>query len=159
MASINKQFDKHCEAVNKIRQLLEEVVGELPATGTGAKLRKQLAAAWSDISESANSIDEMLTSSVQPLPVEFPWKDKEFMAHWSLYKDYLLEQHGIVMGSRMEVSRLKVIKKMCNDDRQLFIQTIDFYMALGSKTIHEFELKTIKNEDGKQEQIVKISGV
>ena len=94
-----------------------------------------------------------MTESVQPLPVSFPWRDREFTQHWQLYKDYLQEQHGIVMRSRMEQARLKAILKYSGENRETFVRTIDFYMAFGTSGIFQvnFESTLKTDENGKQQ--------
>lgn len=149
--SIDKNWEKHCAGMVKVGRLIEEIAAELPVTASAAKLRKAVSTAWSEITASADEIEQLLTAYVQPLPVEFPWKDKEFQALWKLYKDYLVEQHGLTMKSRMETARLKAVATMWNNDRQAVCQALNFYMAVGSATIFYYELKNNSEiKDGKQ---------
>lgn len=137
-----KFWDHHCRALEKLRKEIEGMAERLPAGSAGKRAREAVNRAWSEVSASADELDALVTESVQPLPVKFPWQDKEFVSHWSLYKDYLAEQHGILMKSRMEQARLNTIREYSGNDREVFRKTIDFYMALGTTSLFPVNFET-----------------
>lgn len=157
--NISKPWNNHVAALERARKFIDEMASALPAAGTGRRIRKSLAEAWGQVMESTEEIDTLVTESVQPLPVDFPWRDKEFTDHWRLYKEYLQEQHGIAMRSRMEIARLKAIRAICNDDRQLFIRSVDAYMAVGATGIFSVNFESLHNKstDDQQPKAIKIS--
>ncbi len=144
--NIEKRWDELCASLDKVRPLIEELAAQLPASGSAKRIRQSLAAAWDKISDSTEAIDDLLKDSIQPLPVDFPWQDKDFVSKWKIYKEYLKEQHGITMRSRMEGARLRAIKTYCKGDKDVFLRAIDFYMALGSTNIFEVNFETVKKE-------------
>lgn len=145
--SIIKKWAEHCDAIEKVRSIIEDIASQLPESGSGRKQRKAITDAWRIIGQTTDDIDELLNAAVQPLPIKFPWKDKEFMELWSLYKDFLWEQYGFQMKSRMENSRLNAIRDFCNGDRKLAMRSINFYMAYGTVGVFPVDFKNIKSED------------
>jgi predicted metal-dependent hydrolase len=93
---------------------------------------------------------------VQPLPVEFPWQDAEFRQAWQTYKEYLEEQHHIVMESRMEIARLKLIRQFAKNQRAAAIAAIEFYMALGTANVFEINTNDEKQDDNGKKNITVI---
>ena len=148
-----KLWTDHCTALEKARRQIEQLSEQVPATGPGKRGRDAVLKAWREVTATSDAIDDVVTESVQPLPVSFPWRDREFTQHWQLYKDYLQEQHGIVMRSRMEQARLKAILKYSGENRETFVRTIDFYMAFGTSGIFQvnFESTLKTDENGKQQ--------
>ena len=73
---------------------------------------------------------------VDPITLKNEWGGDEFAEAWKFYKDYLKEQHGFVMRSRMELMRLKVVRDLCKDDAAMAIRLLDYLMAHGSITVY-----------------------
>lgn len=145
--SILKKWEAHCASLSAIGECIEIISGFLPVGGESKKLRKRLDEEWNKLRESTDKLDELITSQVQPIPVDFPLKDKEFVNHWTLYKEYLHEQHDIIIKSRMENARLKLIYDMCGGDRNMIVRSIDFYMAVGSPNVFPVNFQSITKED------------
>lgn len=78
---------------------------------------------------------ESYVPTVDPITLKNEWGGDEFQQAWYFYKDYLKEQHGFVMASRMELKRLKFIRDACGNNVPLAIQYIDFLIATGSKSV------------------------
>lgn len=153
--SMHKLWNDHCRSLDKLRKTIEAMSERLPGGTPGKRIRDSLSRSWEMLSESIDRLDEAFIDSVQPLPVDFPWRDKEFVAHWTLYKEYMNEQHGVVIKSRMEQSRLRLIKRYSNDDRQTFIRTIDYYMAIGAEGVFAVNFEPEKKHtDNESKQTV-----
>lgn len=133
--NINKEWNAHVDALEAARRQLEEALVLVPDAGTGRKCRQAVERAWKRVVETSDTIEELIGSALQPLPVEFPWQDKEFRQLWQTYKEYLEEQHHIVMESRMEAMRLKMIRRFSKNQRDIAIASLEFYMSYGSSGI------------------------
>lgn len=157
--SLLKKWFEHCDALEQARKRIEEMAEFMPTSGPSKRIRDSVLKAWKVVTASIDDLDDVITGSVQPLPVNFPWRDRDFIKYWQLYKDYLVEQHGIVMKSRMEQARLEEIRKFSGDDRQVFINTLNFYMALGSAGIFQvnFENSKTTDENGDEQQPKKVT--
>lgn len=151
--TIMKQWNEHLAALERLRKRIDDMGAQLADSGSARRTRKSIADSWEELTTSAQEVGEMLTGSLQPLPVDFPWQDKEFLSHWTLYKEYMQEQHGIYMKSRMEQARLKQIREFCNGDRMAFIRTIDLYMALGTANVFKVEALPSKMDNKTNEPI------
>lgn len=135
------------DALEDARRRLEEALTLVPDAGTGRKCRQAVERTWKRVVETSDTIEELIGSAVQPLPVEFPWQDAEFRQVWQTYKDYLAEQHHVVMESRMEVARLKLIRKFAKNQRAAVIDAIEFYMALGTSNVFEVNFNNDEKQD------------
>lgn len=151
-----KTWTDHCDALEQARKRIEEMSALLPGSGPGKRVRDGVLKAWKTVTASSDELDDLITGSVQPLPVDFPWQDRDFVKHWQLYRDYLQEQHGMVMKSRMEQARLNAILKFADSNRQVFIDMLNFYMALGSVGIFQVNFENSKTTEENGEQIKQI---
>lgn len=133
--NIKKEWSAHVDALEDARRQLEEALMLVPDAGTGRRCRQGVEKMWKKVVETSDAIEELIISAVQSLPVEFPWQDKEFRELWQTYKEYLEEQHHIVMESRMEAMRLKMILKFSKNKRDIAIASLEFYMSYGSSGI------------------------
>lgn len=151
-----KSWSEHINILEAVRKCIEDVGVSIPVTGAGRRLRESLNKAWDKVTDSIDTLDTLITSSVQPLPVDFPWRDKEFTAHWQLYKDYLQEQHNITMRSRMEQARLKHICDFSKNDRVTAIRSIDYYMAIGTASIFPVNFENTNKSEVKADESITI---
>lgn len=158
--NLKKEWDAHIKALEDARQRLEETLTLVPDAGTGKKCRQAVERAWQKVIDTSDKIEELLSSSLQPLPIKFPWQDAEFRQTWQMYKDYLQEQHHVVMESRMEAMRLKLLLKFTGDNRENAIAAIEFYMSCGTSNIFAVNFKNEKQDekqDGTKRSTVTIS--
>ena len=144
--NITKEWSVHVDALEDARRQMQETLTLVPDAGTGRKCRQSVERAWKRVVETSDTIEELIGSSLQPLPVEFPWQDKEFRQLWQTYKEYLEEQHHIVMESRMEAMRLKMLLKLSKNQRDIAIASLEFYMAYGTPNIFEVNLNDEKQD-------------
>lgn len=156
LMKIDKEWSAHVDALEEARRRLEEALTLVPDAGTGRKCRQAVERSWKKVVETSDAIEELIGSSVQPLPVEFPWQDAEFRQAWQTYKEYLEEQHHIVMESRMEIARLKLIRQFAKNQRAAAIAAIEFYMALGTANVFEINTNDEKQDDNGKKNITVI---
>lgn len=154
--NINKEWSAHVDALEEARRRLEEALALVPDAGAGRKCRQAVERSWKKVVETSDTIEELLGSAVQPLPVEFPWQDAEFRRLWQIYKEYLEEQHHIVMESRMEAARLKLIRKFSKNQRTAAIDAIEFYMALGTVNVFEVNFTNDEKQDDNGKKTITI---
>ena len=103
---------------------------------------------WDTLKEKADvlydAIEQHSGLSVDPVEVTLPWNDDTFATAWSEWKDYLAEQHGKRMKSRMERAALEHLKELSDGDETLALQYLRFAMATGYQ---RFFKVTAKNNE------------
>lgn len=149
MKDITKEWGAIEATLSRLREHLNQALEMLPQYGSARKLRGQIEKSWQEVVDTSDVLDELVNSRIEPLPVDFPWTDKDFVGVWQLYKDYLLEQHGIEMQSRMEGARLRYIIKFSGSDRNKAIELIEYYMSYGGSNIFPVNFTQIPDKDGK----------
>lgn len=83
---------------------------------------------------------------VPPVPVDCPFKSDVFTEAWKGWKDYLIEQHGIVLFSRVERMQLYVLNKYSDNNEDRAIQIINLCIARLYKTIYNFTDNDLKGK-------------
>ena len=143
-------FDAIIQKTNEFNLLLEDVMNILPDTSKNYKLKKKIEAAYKSLKRSLERHEDLITDSVPPITRKMDYPP-EFIEAWNIYKDYLIEQFGIRMRSRMEKFRLKLLYDLSEKDLTKATRWIEYYMAAGSSNIYpvnDFEIK--KKEDEQQ---------
>ena len=72
LMKIDKEWSAHVDALEEARRRLEEALTLVPDAGAGRKCRQAVERSWKKVVETSDAIEELIGSSVQPLPVEFP---------------------------------------------------------------------------------------
>jgi hypothetical protein len=143
-------FNTVIQKTNEFNVLLEDVMNMLPDTSKNYKLKKQMESAYRTLKRALERHEDLITDSVPPISTKIDYP-QEFHEAWNIYKDYLIEQFGIRMRSRMEKFRLKLLYELSEKDFIKATRWLEYYMAAGSSNIYpvnDFEIK--KKEDDKQ---------
>ena len=73
--SLLKKWSEHCDALEQARKRIEEMAEFMPTSGPSKRIRDSVLKAWKVVTASIDDLDDVITGSVQPLPVNFPWRD------------------------------------------------------------------------------------
>ncbi len=111
------------------------------------KLLTNIQADWDNITRAYNEISQYVTP-VDPLDVKLPKKfSADLIDKWQFWKDYLVEQHGICMKSRMEIESLKRLMSLADDDPKKAIQILELAIATGYKNFFSPDKKDQQNSN------------
>lgn len=148
---MRNSFNTIIQKANEFNMLIEDAMNMLPDTSKNYKLKKQLETAYRTLKKAMERHEEMITDSVPPIPkkIECP---PEFTENWNVYKDYLIEQHGIRMGSRMEKYRIKLLYEITEKDFAKAARWLEYYMGAGSGSIYPVNDFEIKKKDDEQQK-------
>ena len=95
---------------------------------------------WNKMKKLMEDFDTYL-SPVDPIKVESPFDHEDFRLIWKRWKDYLCEQHGRLMRSRMEQEALTYLAEIADNNYLLAIGYLRFAMANGYKSFFKVEEK------------------
>ena len=104
----------------------QELRSYIASCGNAVKM-KAFVKLWESLKTDANDIDAVM--SVDAVTVNTPFKDASVSETWSTWKSYLLEQHGIVMGSRSERAALDLLFKWSDGNPEKAINIVNYAMA------------------------------
>jgi hypothetical protein len=131
------------------KQELEELHELLPKS---VKIQKKVATlnkAWKKVQVSLNEMDKFITP-VKSVEVKSALlNDPAFRESWTLWKEYLNEQHGIFMRSRAELIGLKRMMDISGDNPQIAISFLEYSMSRLEKAFYKVVEKEDKNPKNK----------
>lgn len=78
-----------------------------------------------------------------PVEVVLPWNTDKFREEWQFWKDYLKEQHGIVISSRTETKQLSMLAKITNNKEDDAYPVLDYAIANLYKMFFKLDEKKI----------------
>lgn len=123
-------------AEGKIQEFMESAGLSAPQL---KKLQKYICE-WNKIKKMAEAFDKFITP-VDPIKVESPFDQDDFRYMWKMWKEYLQEQHGILMRSRMEKASLEFLSNITENNPDKAIDTIRFAMKSNWKSLYKVEEK------------------
>jgi hypothetical protein len=132
-------------SIMTFKQELEELHELLPKS---VKIHQKVATlnkAWKKVQTSLNEMDKFITP-VKSVEVKSTLlNDLAFRESWTLWKEYLNEQHGIFMRSRAELVGLKRMMDISGNDPKIAISFLEYSMSRLEKAFY----KVVEKEDKK----------
>jgi len=142
---MRKSFDDIVQKVNELTFVIEEALNLLKNSPPNFKIKKKIETDIKSLKRSFERHEMLITDTVPPMIVNTSKHAKEFVETWRIYKDYMTEQFGIRMGTRMQAFRLKLLAEYTNDDFKLAAKWLEYYMARGSENI--YPVKQLNSEE------------
>jgi hypothetical protein len=132
--SLLKNYTDLYESLVIFKEKLEELLSVLPESKEVYKKKISLQKSWDKSQALVHDLGVYIVP-VESLPVIFPeaYDNVDFINTWSLYKEYLQEQHGISMHSRMEIKSLKLLVEISESDPERAIRYLEYAIAKGFK--------------------------
>jgi len=129
LIKMKQSWDKLQSDLLNVQTHIEELLDILPLSTIFYKKRNALNKAWKCLQKSAADVDAFITP-VKSVKVACPLlDDPEFKESWKFWKDYLAEQHGIIMRSRAELMSLKRLMEISGNDAATAVKTLEFVMS------------------------------
>lgn len=130
-------------ALLETNTIIESVIPEL----TG-KASKELIKSWNKYKQTLIDLDKRLT--IKPIDVKRPFDSDVFAIEWTMWKEYLAEQHGIYISTRSERSALKLLEEWSEKNEGKAIYYLRFAMARNYKSF--FIVKEAAQNEPPKEQ-------
>jgi|GEM_PF-838468 len=121
---------------------------------------ESLEKSWNKLTNQAenyyNEMDDIVsqTEHVEKLEIKLPWEDDRFADMWKLWIEYLLEQHGVLSGSRTQIIQLKQLQKLSGGNEEKAIEIAEWAMTNFYKTFYPV-VDTSKKTNNKKRNIRK----
>lgn len=125
---MKQTWEKLGEDVHTVKGEIVSLLDMLPQSAKFHKQTMRLNKAWERLKKSVSSMDAFITP-VKSVEVNSPLlSNAEFAATWKVWKDYLIEQHGVFLRSRAELAGLKRMGEIAGKDPQLAVKYLEFAM-------------------------------
>jgi hypothetical protein len=141
---MKNKWERFTDEFNEFSDTLADLLNILPESKSFWKARTDIENKHRMLKRPLNYINEFFSEGIEAVDIK-GYLSKDFQDTWSVYKDYLREQHGIIMRSRMELMRLKWLIENTEKDTNKMKRWLEFYMATGSASI--FKIKEEENEN------------
>jgi len=145
------QWNELTEKLQEFKVPLEDLLQIIPLGKRYFRIKQKIEKNWKDVIRAHEKLDPFISDVVDSIPINNPWSSDDFKSTWRIYKDYLKEQHGLQMQSRMELYRLEWLKENTKDNPNLAIVWIKYWIARGSEAIYKVNVEqNNEQEDGEK---------
>jgi len=126
---MEKEWSEAESSILQFKRELEELADLIPKTNRIHQKISAINKAWRKVQNSLNAMDKFI-SPVKSIEVNSALlTDSAFRECWTLWKEYLNEQHGITLRSRAEVTSLKRMLEISEDNPKLAISYLEYAMS------------------------------
>ena len=147
---MKQTWDKLYESLVLFKDELQEYISVLPQNKSLKKQQNRVLSLWKESLKNIREFDKFV-SPVSPVEILFPNSNQKFINTWNYWKDYLSEQHGIIMRSRYEMQALKLLWDIADQDHLKAIEYLNYAMSRGYRNFFKVnknaKLKPNDNED------------
>jgi len=133
-------WNEICAQIEASELKISEFVATAGLSATQNKKLQKFICEWNKTKKMAEAFDQFI-SPVDPIKVETPFDQDDFRYIWKTWKDYMCEQHGRLMRSRMEQMSLDYLADISGSNPDLAISYLRFAMANGYKSFFKVDEK------------------
>jgi len=146
---MKQEWERAETSIMVFKQELEELYDLLPKSVKIYQKTATLNKAWKKVQISLNEMDKFI-SPVKSVDVKSNLLNNEkFRESWILWKDFLNEQHGIVMRSRAELMALKRMLDITTDNPDKAIFYLEYAMSRIEKNFYKVDEQTEAKQNDK----------
>ena len=104
---------------------------------------------WNNTKKLALEIEKYVMV-VDPLEIQFPFKNERLTEMWQRWKDYLSEQHGQLIRTRSEKSAIEHLMELAKGDEEKAVKFLRYAMTNRYKNFFVIEDKDTKQPDKRE---------
>ena len=104
---------------------------------------------WNNTKKLALEIEKYIMV-VDPLEIQFPFKNERLTEMWQRWKDYLSEQHGQLIRTRSEKSAIEHLLELAKGDEEKAVKFLRYAMTNRYKNFFAIEEKDTKQPDKRE---------
>jgi hypothetical protein len=104
---------------------------------------------WNNTKKLALEIEKYIMV-VDPLEIQFPFKNERLTEMWQRWKDYLSEQHGQLIRTRSEKSAIEHLMELAKGDEEKAVKFLRYAMTNRYKNFFAIEEKDTKQPDKRE---------
>ena len=135
-----KTWNEFCTQIEASDGKLSEFIESAGLSSLQVKKLQKFTYEWNKMKKLAEAFDQFV-APLDPIKVESPFDQEDFRYIWKMWKEYLREQHGILMRTRMEQASLDFLSEISDNNPDRAINNIRFAMKSNWKSIYKVEEK------------------
>lgn len=124
------RWNEYCAQLEASDQKLQEFIESSGLSSLQLKKLQKFTCEWNKTKNLAEDFDRFI-SPVDPIKVESPFDQEDFRYIWKTWKEYLSEQHGILIRTRREQMSLDYLAEISENNPDVAINYLRFAMAHG----------------------------
>ena len=132
-----EHWEKYGTIIHEFKEQLETLMEMLPQSAKMHKQQSILNKCWKKLQRAHNDFDQFVTP-VKSVKVTSPFlEDPDFAATWKMWKEYLVEQHGIHLRSRAELMSLKRMADIAGKQPKTAVAYLEFAMSRADRNFYK----------------------
>ena len=126
-------WNEICTQIEAADHKLTEFIDSAGLSVTQLNKMRKFSSEWNKFKKMAKVFDHYI-APVEPIKIESPFDQDDFRYIWKTWKEYMQEQHGRLMRSRMEQMSLHYLAEISDSNPDLAIGYLRFAMANGYRS-------------------------
>jgi len=135
---MKEAWDKTTNTLEEFQTMLQDFIKTAPIPASEIKRLHELNKKWREVTKAVNTFDSYV-SPVSQIAVTLPEAGQRFIEVWNMWKEYLTEQHGVVMRSRSEVMSLKRLFEMADNNPDEAIFYLEHAMSIRWRNFYKVD--------------------
>lgn len=134
------RWNEFCARMAASDDKLNEFIETAGLSSLQLKKLQKFTCEWNKTKNLAEEFDKFI-SPVDPIKVESPFDQEDFRYIWKTWKEYLSEQHGILIRSRSEQMALDYLAEISENNVDVAIYFLRYAMAHRYKSFFKVDEK------------------
>ena len=124
----------------------------IPKSPALQKEVSKLSRRWKKIQKLVNKFEQEFYPA-KPINIRIPeeFNHDDFIEAWKDWKEYLAEQHQVVMGTRMEAKGLTRLLELSEGNKQEAIKMLDYASSTGYSKFFKVNKNSFNNQNLKKD--------
>lgn len=137
-------WNEICRQVSLLENKLLEFIDNATLSASQQKKLQKYIVEWNKFKKMNESFDQFI-APLDPIKVESPFDQEDFRYIWKTWKEYMQEQFGRSMRSRMEQMSLNYLSEISENNPDLAVSYLRYAMANGYRSFFKVESKDKTN--------------
>lgn len=137
-------WNEICQQIEASENKLSEFIENAGLSASQLKKLQKYICEWNKSKKLAEAFDQFI-APFDPIKVKSPFNQDDFRYIWKTWKEYMQEQHGRIMRSRMEQISLDYLAEISEGNPDLAISYLRYAMANGYRSFFRVETKDKAN--------------
>jgi len=137
-------WNEICRQVSLLENKLLEFIDNATLSASQQKKLQKYIVEWNKFKKMNESFDQFI-APLDPIKVESPFDQEDFRYIWKTWKEYMQEQFGRSMRSRMEQMSLDYLSEISENNPDLAVSYLRYAMANGYRSFFKVESKDKTN--------------
>jgi len=146
---MKEKWEQFSTEVEKSNSELNDFLSNAGLNTLVLKKAEKFVKQWNSTKKLALEIEKYIMV-VDPLEIQFPFKNERLSEMWQRWKDYLSEQHGQLIRTRSEKSAIEHLMELAKGDEEKAVKYLRYAMTNRYKNFFAIEEKDTKQPDKRE---------